>query len=71
MLYQTAKVKNGQMKIVQTKTINQSKLTGECWLIQFEGPSACTTCEFKDTEDCGGTEIRKTGQNEHGIKVPV
>ena len=71
MLYQTAKIENGEIKIVQTKVIEQSKLTGECFMIQFNGPSACTTCEYKDTDDCGGVEIRKTGQNDIGNKVPV
>jgi len=36
------------------KTINQSDLTSDCWSIQFSGLSACETCEYKNTEDCGG-----------------
>ncbi len=58
MLYQKAEVKNGQVVITESKKIDQSKLTSDCWLIQFSGLSACETCEVKDTLDCGGQNIR-------------
>lgn len=56
---------------MKTITVEQSKLTAECWLVQFWGRSACKTCEFRGTEDCGGRQIRKTGKNSQGIRVPV
>jgi hypothetical protein len=70
MLYQTAKVENGQMKIVESKVIEQSKLSSECWTVQFQGLKACKDCESRG-KDCGGVNIRKTGKNAYGIKVPV
>lgn len=59
MLYQKAKVVNGQIVITESKEIDQNKLTSECWLIQFNGLSACETCGSKDTPECGGQMIRK------------
>jgi hypothetical protein len=44
---------------VETKVINSSKLTSDCWMIQFRGIKACAACEYFDTEDCGGKEILK------------
>lgn len=58
MLYQKAKVENGQVVITESKEIDQSKLTSDCWLIQFNGLSACETCKVKDTSECGGQNIR-------------
>lgn len=59
MLYQEAVVENGQVKIIKSKEINQSTLTSECWLIQFNGLEACTNCEFLNKRNCGGKAIRK------------
>lgn len=59
MLYQKAKIENGQMVITESKVIDQSKLTSDCFLIQFGGLSACESCEVKDMPDCGGQTIRK------------
>ena len=56
---------------VRTRSIPQSKLTSECWTIQFRGLDACETCEFKDTKECGGKEIRKKLMNVKGHKVPL
>lgn len=56
---------------METKTINQSHLTSECWLVQFWGLSQCETCEAKDTPDCGGQQIRQSGKNENGYPIPV
>lgn len=58
MLYQKAKIEDGQIVITDTKVIDQSKLTSDCWLIQFSGLSACESCPAKDTSDCGGQAIR-------------
>ena len=46
-------------------------MTDECWTVQFQGLKACETCPLKDTDDCGGKEIRKTGKNSKGYKVPL
>ena len=59
MLYQKAKIVDGQMVITESKVIDQSKLTSDCWLIQFDGLAACANCEIKDTAECGGQAIRK------------
>lgn len=56
---------------MKTKTINQSHLSSECWLVQFWGLEQCETCEAKDTPDCGGQEIRRTGKNEKGYSIPL
>ncbi len=59
MLYQKAKIVNDQIVITESKEIDQNKLTSDCWLIQFNGLSACKTCEALNTSDCGGQAIRK------------
>lgn len=57
---------------VKTYTVSQSKLTGECWLIQFRGKEACEKCEYKDKRNaCGGMDIRETGKNAKGFTVPL
>jgi len=53
------------------KKIKQSELTGECWTIQFMGLKACEKCEFLDTPDCGGQEIRQKLENKKGYEVPL
>jgi len=55
----------------QARSIPQSELTAECWLVQMSGLDRCKLCEFVDTEECGGADIRKTGKNEKGYKVPL
>ena len=59
MEYSKGKIVNGKLVITESKQIDQSKLTGDCWIIQFEGISACTHCEYLNTKDCGGKNIRK------------
>lgn len=59
MLYQKGKIKNGQIVITESRVIDQSKLTSDCWLIQLDGLSACETCELLNTPNCGGQAIRK------------
>jgi len=54
---------------LNVKIITQGNLTSECWLIQMQGKSACQTCEFKGTPECGGQNILKTGKNKKGIDV--
>jgi hypothetical protein len=55
---------------VEMYQANQSRMTGECWLIQFRGLAACEDCEALDTPDCGGQNIRKTLKNEKGFDIP-
>ena len=60
------------MNVVTTKTIEQAKLTSECFRIQIFGKEfACSTCEYKDQPDCGGKDIVKTGKNAKGHTVPL
>jgi positive regulator of sigma E activity len=56
---------------MDTMIVRQSQMTAECWLIQFQGKKACDECEARDTGDCGGENIRKTGKNEKGFSVPL
>ena len=60
MLYQKASVKNGQLVITESKQVDQNSMTSDCWLIQFNGLSACDTCELRNTSDCGGGKTLKT-----------
>ena len=53
------------------RIIKQNEMTAECWLIQFEGKKACKTCPAKNTDECGGQDIRKTGKNDKGYEVPL
>ena len=39
--------------------VDQSKLSSDCFLIQFEGLTACDHCPAFGTRDCGGKAIRK------------
>jgi len=53
------------------KGIPQAHLTGECWTVQTQGLKACKTCEYRDTDNCGGQSIRITGKNSKGFTVPL
>ena len=64
MLYQKADIVNGQIVITESKEIDQSKLTSDCWLIQFSGLSACENCEIKDTAECGGGSVLEQLQSQ-------
>ena len=52
-----------------SKIIKQNQLTAECWAVQMWGTSRCTTCEFKDTKECGGKAILETGRNSLGMFI--
>jgi hypothetical protein len=58
-----------RLQTAPIKQVKQRDLTGECFLVQIYGTSYCAQCEAKDTPDCGGQEIRKTGKNEKGLEV--
>ena len=57
--YDKAKIENGKIVITESKQIDQSTLTSDCWLIQFDGMAACADCEMLNTPECGGVNIRK------------
>ena len=42
----------------------QSELTGDCWLVQFEGLAACETCPSRGTPECGGGKSLAQAQKE-------
>ena len=44
---------------LKVKTMKQSELTSECWLIQMWGINQCKTCEAFNTDECGGQKIRE------------
>lgn len=54
-----------------TRSVSASELTEECWTVQMIGLNACETCEWLETKDCGGKQIRKSGKNSKGHKVPI
>ena len=56
---------------MKTRIIPQNQMTGECWSVQMGGLEACEKCTYKDTEDCGGENIRKIGKNRGGYVVPI
>ena len=60
--------KYGNIVEKKSVTVYQNALTSECWLIQFQGLSACKNCESKG-KNCGGKNIRKTLKNKLGYKV--
>jgi hypothetical protein len=51
--------KEDEVVTVRTKMVRQGDLTGECWSVQVWGLEACMTCEYADTKECGGPEVRK------------
>ena len=65
MRYSEAAIENGQIVEKNVKIIDQSTLTSDCWMIQFNGLTACTACEFKDTDECGGGETLKRMKEKH------
>lgn len=78
MKVQKANLKDGAINFTHTKVINHAELTGECWSIQFWGLSACESCQYLDTNQCGGKRIRKLirdgefprgGLPDHGKKI--
>jgi hypothetical protein len=44
---------------METKIIKQSELTSECFVIQMWGIESCDSCEYLNTDECGGQEIRE------------
>lgn len=64
MEYKEVALENEQLVEKSCITIDQSKLTSDCWLIQFKGLIACKTCELKGTDECGGRDTLKKLQKE-------
>jgi len=56
---------------IRARSISQTKLSAECWPVQVWGLTYCDNCEYKDKPECGGQNIRKTGINELGFRVPI
>jgi hypothetical protein len=57
--------------VIKSRSIPQFKFSAECWSIQMWGKGECEHCEFIDTDECGGVNIRLTGKNEKGHLVPL
>ena len=60
MKYQTAEIENGSLVITSSIDLDQNKMTSDCWMIQFQGLSACVDCQLKGKKDCGGGQTLKT-----------
>jgi hypothetical protein len=56
---------------VRHSSNSSRRIAAACWLIQFNGLAACSSCEALNTDDCGGQDIRKKLVNEKGIAVPL
>lgn len=57
------------LETATTKTIKQSDLSSECFMVQMFGTGQCETCGDKDADECGGKNIRQTGKNSIGKEV--
>ena len=57
------------MDEMRKSIINQASLTSECWSVQLFGLKHCKTCEFLNTKECGGENIRKIKRNSKGYKI--
>jgi len=56
----------GKQYIGRSKRIKQNDITSDCWMVQVWGIEYCSgngdpksSCEYLDTEECGGKRIRK------------
>jgi hypothetical protein len=49
----------------------KTKLSTECIPVQLHGLKECNICLLKNDSVCGGTNIKKTGKNKKGFKVPL
>lgn len=68
MLYAKGNVVNGKVILTEKKTIDQSKLTADCFMIQINGAAACNTCEnLNKPRKCGGMALR----GKYGVPPPV
>ena len=56
---------------ITAREVPRKQLSSECWTVQFEGLFACKRCKYKKSRECGGKNIRKTGKNAYGYKVPL
>jgi hypothetical protein len=60
-------VENGEIKIIESKELDQSSLTSDCWAIQFWGLDECKKCELRGTSKCGGEKtlrrMKKAAKN--------
>ena len=67
MKYGKLKLVGGKLVETDVKEIDQSQLTSDCWIVQFNGFSACDKCELKGKKNCGGGEtLKKMKEAERG-----
>ena len=59
MSFSKMAVENGELVTKESKVIDQKTLTSDCWMVQFEGLSACSRCKYKGKRSCGGGETLK------------
>lgn len=71
MIYEQAVLGENGYKSIRKMKVDQDALSSECWMIQIIGIDACTACNYRDTDECGGKNIRITGKNEHGHSIPI
>ena len=43
---------------MKTRIVSRENLTMECWMVQLQGTESCDECEYENTKECGGKEIR-------------
>ncbi len=68
MIYGEGKVVNGKVVIENQRTIDQTTLTADCFLIQIKGADACKDCEnLNKPRKCGGMRLRE----KYGVPPPV
>jgi len=68
MEYKEGYVENNQLKVKNIKVVDQSTMTSDCWLIQFNGLSACENCDIKHTDECsGGLTLNKLIVDKHYV----
>ena len=54
LLYERMELKDGKLQVVESRQVDQSQLTADCWLVQFRGLQACVDCDAFNTKGCGG-----------------
>jgi len=71
MLYQQMTLKDGKPTVLLSKEVDMRQLTSECLGIQFTGLEYCKTCEFLNTDECGGKRIRDKLTRSKQVFKPV
>ncbi len=55
----------------QTRMVDQTEVSGECFYIQIWGSDYCADCIYRDHDECGGKDILKIGKNSLGYQIPL